>query len=63
MTARDQIARLPFDVARCHGVGCERKNQCLRYQQLSNMGPRTPIYQNACGFGDSFMRGNENVSE
>lgn len=47
--------RLLWDVTRCRGVGCERKLECLRHQQMENMGPRTPHVANACAVGDSFI--------
>lgn len=43
--------RLLWDVARCHGVGCARKQECLRREQLCNMGPRTPQYERLCVSG------------
>ena len=33
---------LPLDYCRCEGRDCSRRQDCLRHQQLSNMGPRTP---------------------
>lgn len=38
---------LLWDVVRCNGDGCIHREACLRHEQLSNMGPRTPI-MSAC---------------
>lgn len=35
--------RLLWDICRCDGAGCEKRDTCLRHEQLSNMGPRTPV--------------------
>ena len=34
---------LLWDVARCNGDGCARRETCMRHEQLKNMGPRTPV--------------------
>jgi len=34
---------LLWDVSRCNGDGCARRETCLRHEQLKNMGPRTPV--------------------
>lgn len=34
---------LLWDIARCNGDGCARRETCMRHEQLKNMGPRTPV--------------------
>ncbi len=34
---------LPFDDSRCNGFGCKQKENCLRFLNLNNIGPRTPV--------------------
>lgn len=38
------MTRLPWDCARCEGQHCVKRETCVRHEQLSNMGPRTPIF-------------------
>lgn len=63
--ADERIARsLPWDWCRCHGKDCDRKAECLRHEQLSNMGPRTPIMERICAMGheaESFVAIREEV--
>lgn len=40
--------RLPYDCCRCEGKNCDRRDHCLRYVALSDMGPRTPIMARCC---------------
>lgn len=40
--------KLPFDYCRCQGKDCDRKAECLRVEQMSNMGPRTPWTERYC---------------
>lgn len=47
--------RLPWDVSRCEGVGCDRKDMCLRYVALRDVGPRTPVGGFLCGWGEGFL--------
>lgn len=50
--ADERIARaLPWDCSRCHGQDCDRKAECLRHEQLSNMGPRAPMMDRVCEMG------------
>ena len=46
---------LPYDVARCLGAHCDVKHNCKRYLQRHKGGERTPMYNNACHCGDSFI--------
>lgn len=49
--------KLPNDVARCLGVRCDVKHECLRYLQRHQGGERTPMYNNACyNVGDAFIK-------
>lgn len=53
----DGSQRLSFDVARCLGVRCDMKHECLRYLQRHQVGERTPMYNNACSSeGDAFIQ-------
>lgn len=36
----DRAPHLPFDVARCHGIGCERRESCLRFKAERPEGAR-----------------------
>ena len=47
--------RLPYDCTRCEGKGCDKKESCLRYTSLDDLGPRTPIMSNACEHSNSFL--------
>lgn len=47
--------RLPWDCCRCLGKDCERRKECLRHEQLSNMGPRTPVSENLCLDWNNFI--------
>jgi len=40
--------RLPYDCCRFKGVDCAKKESCLRFVALGDMGPRTPISENMC---------------
>jgi len=40
--------RLPYDCCRCKGVGCDKRESCLRFVALSDMGPRTAVSENLC---------------
>ena len=31
------------DVSRCLGIGCDERNECLRYLQRDSGGDRTPV--------------------
>lgn len=44
----DTINRLPFDWCRCAGTDCDRKRECLRHEQMSNMGLHTPWAERYC---------------
>lgn len=46
---------LPLDYCRCEGAGCDRKESCLRHLALNDMGPRTPVSQYMCGWGEQFI--------
>jgi len=34
--------------SRCHGVGCNKRNDCLRFHEKNNLMPWTPIVPNLC---------------
>ena len=34
---------LSWDYSRCSGKYCKKREQCLRHEQLSNIGPMTPV--------------------
>jgi hypothetical protein len=36
------MRRLPFDIERCHGANCAIREQCARYTNRDNVGPRSP---------------------
>lgn len=49
------MTRLLYDCFRCEGKNCERKDTCLRHIALDDLGSRTPIMENACGwFSDEY---------
>lgn len=43
--------RLGYDCCRCEGKNCDRRDHCLRYVALADMGPRTPIMARCCEMG------------
>lgn len=52
--------RLYNDDARCLGVRCDMKHECLRYLQRHQGGERTPMYNSACyNVGDAFIKKGE----
>lgn len=57
MDRDNRVIGLPLDVARCagrpNGLGpedpiCPRRDTCLRYRHILEMGPSTPIYAAMC---------------
>jgi len=47
--------RLPYDCCRCNGNGCDKKETCLRFVALNDMGPRTPISENMCAYENRML--------
>jgi hypothetical protein len=43
---------LPYDIARCQGHDCPKRQTCLRHLALADVGPRTPFYGRLCGGAD-----------
>lgn len=47
--------RLPYDCTRCEGKDCDKKETCLRYTSLDDVGHRTPVMSNACQGQNNYL--------